>query len=214
MLDILLPLLQGVFVTAGVTLGALLIGAILGAPLAALRMSRNRVASFAAAAFINIVRGVPGLLWLFIVFYGLGSSVVRIDPVPTAVLVLGAVATVQLAEVYRGGLLSVPLGQSEASQVLGFGRAQTFALVQLPQALLAALPAGATVAINLLKESAMASIIGVQDIAARAVSSALRSTDDIPIYLGAALLYIALSVPVALLARWVHGVLERRVHVR
>lgn len=214
MLETLTPLLEGVGATVGVTLGALMIGAVLGAPLAAMRMSRHTAVALVAAAAVNIVRGVPGLLWLFIVFYGLGSGLVRVEPVPTAILVLGAVATVQLAEVYRGGLLSVRGGQLEAAQVLGFGRVQAFTLVQLPQALLAVLPAGTTVAINLIKESAMASIIGVQDIAARAVSSALRSSDDIPIYLSAALLYIAISVPVALLARWVHSILERRVHVR
>jgi len=86
--------------------------------------------------------------------------------------------------------------------------------VQLPQALLGAIPAGATVAIGLIKESAVVSIIGVMDITGRASAMALRSSDDIVIYVVAAVLYIVLSIPVALLARAVHAILERRVHAR
>lgn len=214
MVDILLALVQGIGVTIGVTGLAIVIGLALGAPIAALRLSSNRVLSFVAGAIVNVVRGVPAIVWLFFVFYGLGSSLVRFDPFTTAVLTLGVFAAAQFAEAYRGGLLSVPRGQTEAARVLGFGRVHVFTLVQLPQALLAAIPAGATVAIGLLKESAVVSIIGVMDITGRASAAALRSSDDILIYSLAAVLYIALSIPVALLSRGVHGVLERRVHAR
>jgi len=213
-MDILLTLLQGIGVTVSVTVLAIAIGLALGAPIAAMRMSSNRVLSFVAGAVVNIVRGVPAIVWLFIVFYGLGSTVIRFDPFTTAVVTLGVFATAQFAEVYRGGLLSVPRGQTESARVLGFSRVNVFTLVQLPQALLGAIPAGATVAIGLIKESAVVSIIGVMDITGRASAMALRSSDDIVIYVVAAVLYIVLSIPVALLARAVHAILERRVHAR
>lgn len=214
MVDILLALLQGIGVTVAVTGLAIVIGLALGAPIAALRLSPNRLLSFLAGTIVNVVRGVPAIVWLFFVFYGLGSSVVRFDAFTTAVLTLGIFAAAQFAEVYRGGLLSVPRGQTEAARVLGFSRFHVFTLVRLPQSLLAAIPSAATVAIGLLKESAVVSIIGVMDITGRASAAALRSSDDILIYCLAAVIYIALSIPVALLARGAHAALEKRVHAR
>ena len=161
MWEICRQLLEGIGGTIFVTVGAVVIGLLLGAPLAALRMSSNAALSFVSAAFINVIRGIPSIVWLFIVFYGISTATpVRFEPFTTAILTLGAIATAQFAEIYRGGLLSVRPGQTEAARVLGLDGLQTFTLIQIPQALVAAIPAGATIAIGLIKESAVISIIG------------------------------------------------------
>ncbi len=170
MADYFWALLQGVPTTLMVTLAAFAIGAVLGLPLAAAGRSRFAPVRLVTRFVIDLIRAVPPIVWLFLLFYGVAQELFTLTPYPAAVIGLGVVSAAYMAEVYRGGLLAVRHGQWQAAEALGLSRFQVLARVVGPQAFRVVLPGSAAWAIALLKESAAVSIIGVQDIASRALS--------------------------------------------
>ncbi|WP_432535127.1 amino acid ABC transporter permease [Kineococcus arenarius] len=200
MTDIVLFLLQGLWTTAVITIGSFLIGAVLGVPVALARLSDVPVLRWAATAYVEVLRGIPPIAWMLVLFYGL-SRWVQIEPVVAACLALGAVATAYLAENYRAGIRSVAQGQWEGADALGMGSRDTFWRVIAPQGIGVALPPSAGFAVGLLKDSAVASVIGVSDIAFQALMLNQQGNAGLPIFLGAGLVYLLISVPIAVGAR-------------
>jgi polar amino acid transport system permease protein len=202
-------LLGGVENTITISLLAFAIGAVVGVPLVLARTSRLFLLRTLSAFVIDLIRAVPPIVWLFIVFYGVGSSVVRLTPYPAAVYALGAVSSAYMAEIYRGGLLAIRSGQREAAQSLGFGRVGVFVSVVAPQAIRVVIPSAATWAIGLLKDTAIVSLVGVQDIAFKAEAVAQHHASGVNVFAEAGVLYILLSVPMAVLGRWTDARLAR-----
>jgi polar amino acid transport system permease protein len=188
--------------TIVITLGAFVIGMVLGLPVALARLSRRAALNGPATVFVEIVRGIPPLAWIFVTFYGLGQAVGRLDPIVTAVAALGFVATAYMAEIYRAALQSVPPGQLAAGRAIGLGDVSVLVHILLPQAAILAIPAAATYCIGLLKESALASIIGASEVTYRAMLLTDRTLHGLDVFAIAAVLYVGLSVPLALFARW------------
>lgn len=203
--------LLGVPSTLAVMLAALAIGAVLAVPLAAARRSRVAPLRWAARLAIDVLRGIPPIVWLFIIFFGLGDKVLRLGPFQAAVLGLGLISAGYLAEIYRGGLTAVHKGQWEAASALGMGRADAMTRVIGPQAFRVALPGATTYAIGLLKDSSVVSTIGVTDIMARASQDARSTSSGLTPFLLAALVYIVLSGPLAWLSRTMDAKLRARV---
>lgn len=211
MWDVLLTVLRGVPYTVGITLSALTIGIVGGVPLALLRRSRVRVVSWAAAAVIDLVRGIPPVVWLFIIYFGLGTSLPWLSSFSAAVIGLGIVSCAYLAEIYRGGLRAVDVGQWEASAALGFARPHTLADIIGPQVFRVSIPAAATYGIGLIKDSSVAYVIGVTDVIYYASQSSRQLSDAIGPFLLAAAVYIALTVPSAWGTRALDAALRKRV---
>jgi His/Glu/Gln/Arg/opine family amino acid ABC transporter permease subunit len=199
--DHLLVLLRGVPMTLAVTAGALAMGALLGLPIMFIGQSRWTPLRVAFRLLTDLVRGIPPLVWIFVLYYGLAQDIVRLQPLTAAILGLGLISAVYLSDVYRAGIRSVDPGQWAASRALGLSEARLFVEVIAPQALRIAIPPAATFALNLLKDSSIASVIGVLDIAYRANREAQESFDTMTVYILAAGLYIALGLPLALLSR-------------
>ncbi|HEX6501300.1 MAG TPA: amino acid ABC transporter permease [Micromonosporaceae bacterium] len=201
-LDHLTVLLRGVPMTLAVTAGALALGAVLGLPVMLLATrSPWRPVRGAVRLVVDLVRGVPPIVWIFILYYGLAEHVVRLEPLTASILGLGLISSAHLAEVYRSGILSVDAGQWAAARALGLGEARLFVDVIAPQALRIAVPPAATFALNLLKDSAIASVLGVTDVAYQANHEAQTSFDTLTLYLLAGVLYIVLGLPMAVLSR-------------
>ncbi|WOF23309.1 amino acid ABC transporter permease [Microbacterium betulae] len=194
-----------------VSLSSLVIGAVAAVPLLLGRVSRNRLLSGATRALIEVVRGVPPVVWVFIVFFGVEIGSFRFDPMPAAVLAFSLISAAYIAEVYRGGYLSVKAGQFEAAAALGLSRTRAFADVVAPQLFRVAVPGVVAYAVGLLKDTSIVSIIGVADIVF-AASRAMRATGD-PIlpFLVVAALYLAISLPIGLLGRAVYTALRKKV---
>jgi len=188
--------------TVVITLGAFAIGLVLGLPLALARLSRWSALNGPATIFIEIVRGIPPLAWIFVTFYGVGKVVGRLDPVFTAIASLGFVAIAYMAEIYRAALQSVSPGQLAAGRAIGLGDGSVLVHILLPQAAVLAIPSAATYCIGLLKESALASVIGAGEITYRAMLLTDRTLHGLDVFAIAAVLYVALSVPLAIFARW------------
>lgn len=199
--DTLIAVLKGVPATMGVTVAAFVVGCVLGIPILGGASSRYLAVRTVARVLIDLVRGIPPIVWLFIIYFGVAQGA-ALSPYPAAVIGLGLVCGAYMAEVYRSGMLAVGKGQTEAANALGLKRFQVLARVTGPQALRVTVPGAATYLIGLLKDSAAISIIGVQDVASTALSSYQQSFDGIQTFGLAALVYIALSLPFAAISRY------------
>lgn len=211
MFDVFNAMLDGVPWTIAVTLLSFTIGCLLGLPLCWLRMSKFRVVSLTTASLVLIIRSVPPIVWLFFVFFGIGGGVLNLSPFAAAITGLGIITAAQMSEVYRGALSAISIGQYEAAQVLNLNARQRFVDIVFPQMLRVVVPSAATYAISLLKDSAVASTIGVTDISAVAYQVTQQTFKGLEVYTIAALLYLLLSVPVALFSRWLGTTLNTRI---
>ena len=210
MIDLLVSLLKGIPATLMVTLGAFAIGAVAAVPLSLMRRSRSHLLRIPARIYIDVVRGIPPIVWLFIIFFGLGNGVIVLSSLQAAILGMGLVSTAYLAEIYRGGFLALSSGQQEASMALGMTRIDALRYVLAPQVLRVCLPPMATFLVGLLKATTVASTIGVRDVMMYASQQAQGGSGNFTPFILAALLYILLSIPVAVMAR----VLDERLRAR
>jgi polar amino acid transport system permease protein len=204
-------ILRGLPWTVALTLGAFLAGAVLGMPLVAARQSRILPLRIVAMVLIQIVRGIPPILWLFIIFFGLGMSVFPISPFNAALAGLGLTAAANMAEIYRGALASIHFGQWEASSALNLGRWSTLTDVVAPQAFRVALPSAASYLIGLMKETAVASTIGVSELAFQGNQLSQLTFRGLEVFALVGMFYILLSLPVAWLSRVADSYLQAKV---
>ena len=157
-------------------------------------------------AYIELFRGTPALLQLFVLYYGF-VSIVKLGPMQAAVLGLGFNYAAYEAEVYRGALLAIPRGQAEAARALGMGPWQTLEHVMVPQALRLALPAMTNDFVSLLKDSSLVSVITVIELTKRMTIAAVDLRGWVVPGILCAAFYLVLSFPLSELARR----LERRL---
>lgn len=203
---------SGIVSTLGVTAGAFVLGAALGVPICAMRVSRSGVLNYTAATLIVILRSVPPIVWVFLLYFGIGSGLIAMGPMTAAVLALGVITSANMAEIYRGALHSLAAGQWDAATALGLSRRATFLDVVAPQLFRVTLPSATTYAIGLLKDSAIASTIGVHEIAYMANFLAKKQFNAaLEIFAFAGLLYILVSLPMALFARFADAKMRARV---
>jgi polar amino acid transport system permease protein len=205
-----LTLLSGLPTTVALSVLALAAGGLLGLPLMLARRARTWIVRVPANVLIDVLRAVPPIVWLFIIFFGLAETGIQLSPFVAAAVGLAAISAAYLAEVYRGGLMAVDKGQWEAGYALGLPSADTYRFVLAPQAWRAALPAAATYAIGLIKDTAIAYTIGVNEILFEANHEAqLGTASPLGLLAFAGALYALLSVGVGLASRR----LDRRLRV-
>ena len=203
--------LWGLAWTAALTLGSFIIGAILGAPLLAARTNRLALVRVPTLIAIQIIRAIPPMLWLFIIFFGVGMTYFPISPFLAALCGLGLIAGANMAEIYRGALNAVHAGQWEACAALDLGRWSTMKDIIAPQALRVAIPTTASYLIGLMKETAVASTIGVAELAYQGNQLSQLTYRGLEIFAVVGLFYILLSLPVAWLSRKADAALRRKV---
>jgi polar amino acid transport system permease protein len=199
---------QGVTNTLVLTFFAFAAGSLLGAVLLGLQMSRSRGARAVAKVYVEMVRAVPPIVWIFLIYFGLPETGVTLQAMPACLIALSLIAASYLAEIFRAGLAAVDRGQWEASDALGLGGMTTVHVVIAPQLVRAALPAMTTYLIGLLKDSAIASIVGVAEITFRAGSETQRTGSGFTAFVFAGALYLVLSFALAMLGRATESSLE------
>jgi glutamate transport system permease protein len=196
--------------TAALALLSFAVAFTIGIVLAACRVSPVRPLRVAAATYVELVRNTP-LTVLFVLFwFGFPSIGIRYEPFPSAVIVLSAYTGAFMGETIRAGINTVAVGQAEAARALGLTFTQVLGLVVLPQALRAVVAPIGSLFIALTKNTSIAFIISVPEIASVAYSLSNRTGQPIPVYLGAAAAYLLLTLPSGL----VFGALERRVAIK
>ncbi len=195
--------LSGLPLTLFLTIAAFIIGIIGAVPVALALRSGFLPLRLLARAFVDIVRGVPIIVWLFILKFGVSVGTFKFDPVTAAVVGLGIVSIAYLAEILRGGIQSVPRGQVEAASALGIPHRTAFAKVVAPQAFRIVSPSVATYLMGLMKDSSIASTIIVLEMVFQAQAFARQNPTAIGVvpYLVAGVLYILLSLPIAYWSR-------------
>jgi polar amino acid transport system substrate-binding protein len=198
--------LKGAAATIAISLGAFALALPLGLLLAISRAFGGAALRVVATAYIELFRGTPVLLQLYVLYFGL-APIVKFDAWEAAVLGLGLNYAAYEAEVHRGALMALPRGQSEAARALGLTRLQTLRHVLVPQAFTNALPAVTNDFIALLKDSSLVSVITVVELTKRMTISAVDLRDWLVPGVACAALYLAMSLPLARLSRH----LERRL---
>jgi His/Glu/Gln/Arg/opine family amino acid ABC transporter permease subunit len=202
-------LVGGLIVTAKLTLFATSFTIAFSVLLAVCNISPWRFCRVLAGLYTDLLRSIPLLALLIFFYYGLGrvAAMFGISAFWLAVAGLTMSESAYLGEIYRGGLLAIAEGQWEAAASLGLGWASTVRLVVLPQALPPAVPSTLNMLIAIIKDSSLASLIAVNEVTLAATILVSQTFEPMQVYLVLALLYLALIVPMSLLARW----LEARV---
>jgi len=212
-------LLAGAGLTLALALTALMVAMLLGLAGAAARLSRSAFWRRAATLYTTVIRGVPELVLMLLIFYGgqvlvndvaawLGQAgFVDVDPFAAGVLTLGFIFGAYLSETFRGAIIAIPPGQAEAGRAFGLTPWQVMRRIVLPQMLRLALPGFTNNWLVLVKSTAIVSVIGLDDMMQRAGQAAGNTRLPFTFYLAAAALYLAITSVSIVMLRAV----ERRV---
>lgn len=186
--------MQGLQITLLLTFISLACGFALGIILALARVYGVKPISWLSSGYIEIIRGTPLLVQLFIFYYGLSSIGFKIDPITAALLGLSLNSAAYQAEYIRGSIQSIPSGQMIAARTLGMNKISSIRSIILPQALRISIPAWSNELIYLLKYSSLAYIIRVVELTAAGKFIAAETFRHIEVFLMIALIYVALTI--------------------
>lgn len=193
-------LLQGLTTTLIVAFGSFVVGFVIAAVLAPAAVYGNSLTRRIIMGYVGLIRGLPELLVIFLIFYGgtvlltkLAGRYVEVDALTAGIASLSVVSAAYLTEILRGALLSVAQGQWEAALSLGFRRPRAFLLVVLPQMMVKALPGLTNQWLVILKESALVSVIGLEELMRKSVVAAGATHQPLAFYLAAAGFYVIVT---------------------
>ncbi|MCY6485271.1 amino acid ABC transporter permease [Clostridium aestuarii] len=213
--------LKGAGITVLISFFTVILGVVFGILLALMKLSKNKILKGLATAYIELIRGTPLLVQVYIIFYGLPTvllnygmelpniSILGIDFIAfvSVILSLSINSTAYVAEIIRGGIESIDKGQMEAARSLGLPHGVSMKEIVIPQALKNILPALGNEFITVIKESAIVSVVGIQELMFNARVSAGATYKIFTPYLVAAAMYFVLTFGLSKLL----GVAERRM---
>ena len=211
-------LLQGAALTLAVALGALALALVLGLAGAVAKLSGSAFWRRAATVYTTVIRGVPDLVLMMLIFYGgqialnsaleaIGRESVDIDPFVAGVATLGFIFGAYFTETFRGAIQAVPTGQIEAGRAFGMSGWLVFRRITAPQMLRFALPSFTNNWLVLVKSTALVSLIGLNDMLQKAQQAAAATREPFTFYLAVGALYLAVTTLSVLALR----ALEQRV---
>jgi L-cystine transport system permease protein len=184
------PLLRGALTgTIPLALASFVLGLGLALVVALMRLSKVRVVSGIARAYVSVIRGTPLLVQLFVIFYGLPSVGVTLDPWPSAIIAFSANVGGYAAEVIRAAIQSVPKGQWEAAHMIGMSNRLALRRIILPQAARVSVPPLSNTFISLVKDTSLASLILVTELFREAQQIAAGTGEFMTLYVEAAVIY-------------------------
>lgn len=195
-------LLQGVGVTIAFTIATIVLGLLIGLIAASGSLSRYSIFRVSALTFIEIFRCTPLLVQLIWAYYALPIiSGIELSPISAALIALSCYGASFYAEIIRGGIISIDIGQSEASSALGMMPYQTMRRIVLPQAFRRMIPALMNQAIIQLKNTSLVSILAVPDLVYEGQMIAHDSFRPLEVYTTVAVLYFIILFPLTILVR-------------
>lgn len=194
-------LLRGAIMTLWITFLGLAIGIPLGLLVALMRLSPLRPLSIAATVYVEVVRGTPLLMQIFVIYFVLPAMGVSLPQLVAAVAALSLNAAAYIAEIFRAGIQSIDAGQMEAARALGMDYRGAMRWVILPQTVRRVLPPLTNESVALLKDSSLISIIGLSELMRVGREQASNSGSPVTIVLAVALLYLAMTLPLTHLVR-------------
>lgn len=210
-------LLLGAGMTLRLAFAALALGLCLGLMGALLKSSSNRVLYTIGDLYSTLLRGVPELVVVLLIYFGsssvltavsgwFGGGYVELDPFTAGTVALGVCFGAYATEVFRGALLTIPPGQYEAGYALGLSRGRIFRRVVLPQLWRIALPGLGNLFMVLMKDTALVSVIGLEETMRKAQFATGYTKEPFTFYLAAACIYLCITIVATLVLQF----LERR----
>ena len=202
-------LLQGLWITLQLGAASIVAGLALGLALAMTRLYAAAPLRLLTRVYIDVFRSIPLLVLLIIVYYALPFVGLRLSPFVSAMTALTLVSGAYTAEIFRAGIEAIPKGQFEASAALGLSGPQTMKEVILPQAVKIVIPPLTNNSINVVKDTALASVVAMPDLLKQATQAQALAANPTPLIV-AAVIYVAFLWPlVAAVSR-----MERRFAAR
>ncbi|MEX6508655.1 amino acid ABC transporter permease [Jiella sp. M17.18] len=198
-------LLEGLWRTLALGALSIVLGLLGGLLLALVRLYGTSVLRFLATAYIDVFRAIPVLVWLVIVYYALPFVGISLSAFASATAALTMISSAYTAEIYRAGIEAIPRGQFEAAQSIGLGQWWLMRDVVLPQAIRIVIPPLTNNSINVLKDTALASVVALPDLLKQATQAQALAANPTPL-IGAAVLYLVILLPLVRLV----ALFERR----
>ncbi len=193
-IDSLPYLLQGASITIGIVVSAMLIGLVIGIFMSVGLVYGNRSTQYLVTGYVWIFRGVPVVVLLFLFYFGLFTYLgFNFSAFVSVTIVLGMTTGAYQANIFRGAILSLPQGQFKAASALGMTNAQAIRSIVLPQILRVSIPAWSNEYSIILKDSALAFVIGAPEIMARTQFVASRTYQHLSLYIAAGVIYFLLT---------------------
>lgn len=197
----------------GAALGVTVIGFPLAVPIglafALMKMSKSRVLRAVSITYINVLRGTPLFLQIYIAFFGLPMLGLNVPNIPLGIAVLAINCSAYLAEIFRAGIESIPKGQFEAAQSIGMNNAQTMLLIIIPQTIRRIIPTMTSEFVMLYKDTSLLSSVGVMELMMFS-KNLTATTGNITPYICAALYYLVVTLPLI----HVVGRVEKKIAAR
>lgn len=199
-------LLDGLWMTLAVGLSSMLLAILLGLLGSWAKLSNNRTATWLADLYTTVVRGIPELILLLLVYFGIPTLLqdiaarfghditINLNPFIAGTLAIGFIYGAFSTEVFRGAFMSIAPGQLEAAKAMGMGRLLSFRRILLPQAMRFALPGLGNVWMVLLKATALVSIIQLDELMRKTKIAANATHEPFTFYFLASLLYLGLTI--------------------
>jgi polar amino acid transport system permease protein len=198
-------LAAGTLMTIQLALSALALGLLLGLLGALGKTSSNRLLQWLGDVYSTIVRGVPELLWVLLIYFGtvglmrgigelFNNPGLELNAFAAGTIALGLCFGAYATEVFRGAILSIPKGHREAGLALGMSRARIFWRIILPQMWRIALPGLGNLFLILMKDTALVSVIGLEELMRRSQIAVTSSKEAFTFYMVAALIYLTLTI--------------------
>lgn len=207
--DIIPDLLGGLAITIQISVVSFILGLALAVMLAPIRVFAPPLVSLAARSYVEMFRGTPLLVQLLLIYFGLPSIGVKLDAYTACILAIGLNSAAYQAEILRGAMKAIPETQFLAAESLGMSTSQAYRYVVLPQALRVAIPALVNEFVTLIKESSLASVIGVVELTRRGEYLVAYTFRALEVYIAVALIYFA----VCTMASQATRVLEKKLRI-
>ena len=201
--------LKGLWMTVAVSGLSLIAGTIIGFTTGILRATGNKYLKFIIGAWVDLIRGTPFLVQIFIIFFILPGIGIELEAFPAAVIALSNLAASFICEIVAGGILAVPSGQREAATASGLSGYQQLRYIVLPQAMRTILPPLVGQYVLLVKDSSVVSAIGVVDLTRVGWLTVQRVPEGLMVFGLVGLLYFAVCYPLINLSSF----LEKRMTV-
>ncbi|MEB8131169.1 amino acid ABC transporter permease [Mammaliicoccus sciuri] len=215
-----LPMLEGlVKYSIPITIVTFVLGLILALATALMRISSSKVLKGIARFYVSIIRGTPMIVQLFIIFYGIpeigrlatgnADNQLTLSPVIAAIIGLSLNVGAYASEILRGGIMSIPKGQTEAAYSIGMNYKQTVQRIILPQAIRVSVPALGNTFLSLIKDTSLLGFILVAEMFRKAQEVASTTYEFLTIYLLVAILYWIVCFIISIIQSYYESYIER-----
>jgi len=202
-------LMQGLRMTLIISISSILFAMVIGLVVSLMRLSGVKVLDLISKTYVDIIRGTPLIIQAFFLYFGVPDLLhIRIDNLTAGIIIMSLNADAYMSEVFRGGILSVPYGQTEAARSLGLSNAKTMRKVIIPQAVKNMVPAFVNQMIISLKDTSLLSVIGLGELTQRGQIVVAATYNSFEIYFIIGVMYFILIKLISLLGDYVERKLK------